>query len=83
MGGDEMTPTPRTDANESITCKEGDPCIAPDFARQLERENFKLRAILAAIADADSKKWGVTFAEFDDQFRPWAQNIARHTLQKP
>jgi hypothetical protein len=31
-------PTPRTDANESITCKEGDPCIAPDFARQLERE---------------------------------------------
>ena len=33
-----MTPTPRTDANESITCKEGDPCIAPDFARQLERD---------------------------------------------
>jgi len=31
-------PTPRTDANESMTCKEGDLCIAPDFARQLERE---------------------------------------------
>ena len=37
-----MTPTPRTDANESITCKEGDPCIAPDFARQLERENAEM-----------------------------------------
>ena len=32
------TPTPRTDANESLTCKEGDPCIAPDFARTLERD---------------------------------------------
>ena len=40
-----MTPTPRTDANESITCKEGDPCIAPDFARQLERENAELADI--------------------------------------
>jgi hypothetical protein len=37
-----MTPTPRTDANESITCKEGDPCIAPDFARQLERDISEL-----------------------------------------
>jgi len=37
-----MTPTPRTDANESITCKEGDLCIAPDFARQLEREITEL-----------------------------------------
>ena len=37
-----MTPTPRTDANESVTCKGGDPCIAPDFARTLERENAEL-----------------------------------------
>lgn len=37
-----MTPTPRTDANESITCKEGDPCIAPDFARQLEHDITEL-----------------------------------------
>ena len=37
-----MTPTPRTDANESITGKEGDPCIAPDFARQLERDISEL-----------------------------------------
>ena len=37
-----MTDTPRTDANESITCKEGDPCIAPDFARQLERDISEL-----------------------------------------
>jgi hypothetical protein len=36
------TPTPRTDANESITCKEGDPCIAPDFARTLERDIAEL-----------------------------------------
>lgn len=42
-----MTPTPRTDANESITCKEGDPCIAPDFARQLERELAVTRKFLA------------------------------------
>jgi len=34
----ETIPTPRCDANESITCKSGDPCIAPGFARQLERE---------------------------------------------
>jgi len=33
-----MSETPRTDANESITCKDGDLCIAPDFARKLERE---------------------------------------------
>ena len=41
------TPTPRTDANESITCKEGDPCIAPDFARQLETELAVTRKFLA------------------------------------
>ena len=40
-------PTPRTDANESITCKEGDPCIAPDFARQLERELTQTKKLLA------------------------------------
>ena len=38
-------PTPETDANESITCKEGDPCIAPDFARQLERERDEAREL--------------------------------------
>lgn len=42
-----MSDTPRTDANESVTCKEGDPCIAPDFARQLERE---LNAAKAALS---------------------------------
>ena len=42
-----MTPTPRTDANESITCKEGDLCIAPDFARQLETELTATRKYLA------------------------------------
>ena len=41
------TPTPRTDANESITCKEGDPCIAPDFARQLETERDELNERLS------------------------------------
>lgn len=38
-----VSDTPRTDANESITTKEGCPCIAPDFARQLEREGNSLR----------------------------------------
>jgi acetate kinase len=33
-----MSDTPRTDANVSITTKEGCETIAPDFARQLERE---------------------------------------------
>lgn len=37
-----MSDTPRTDANESVTCKGGDPCIAPDFARQLERDIAEL-----------------------------------------
>lgn len=54
-----MTPTPRTNANESITCKEGDPCIAPDFARQLERDIAELNerlierqeTLMAAIVD--------------------------------
>lgn len=46
--------TPRTDANESLTCKEGDPCISPDFARQLETELIAMTALadrLAVIAD--------------------------------
>jgi hypothetical protein len=47
------TPTPRTDANESITCKEGDPCIAPDFARQLERENAELLEALESMVAAN------------------------------
>jgi hypothetical protein len=41
-----MTLTPRTDANESITCKEGDLCIAPGFARQLERDIAELNGRL-------------------------------------
>ena len=47
-----MSDTPRTDANESITCKEGDLCIAPDFARKLERELYEARAQLKAAYDA-------------------------------
>lgn len=42
-----MSDTPRTDANESVTCKEGDPCIAPDFARKLERELNDAKAALS------------------------------------
>ena len=42
-----MSDTPRCNANESVTCKEGDLCIAPDFARQLERENKELRQALS------------------------------------
>lgn len=44
--------TPRTDANESITCKEGDPCIAPDFARQLETELQTMTALADRLAKA-------------------------------
>jgi hypothetical protein len=42
-----MSDTPRTDANVSITTKEGCETIAPDFARQLERELNDARAELA------------------------------------
>jgi len=42
--------TPRTDANESITCKEGDPCVAPDFARQLETELIAMTALADRLA---------------------------------
>lgn len=46
-----MSDTPRTDANESITCKEGDLCIAPDFARQLERELNAAKGLIREIRD--------------------------------
>jgi len=42
-----MSDTPRTDANVSITTKEGCETIAPGFARQLERELNDARAELA------------------------------------
>lgn len=49
-------PTPRTDANESVTCKEGDPCIAPDFARQLERDIAELNERLIDRQDTLMKQ---------------------------
>lgn len=55
--------TPRTDANESLTCKEGDPCIAPDFARQLETELIAMTALADRLA--------VAIRERDD----WAQTM--------
>jgi hypothetical protein len=51
-------PTPQTDANESITCKEGDPCIAPDFARQLERERDEARELARELRDAFERFYG-------------------------
>ena len=59
-----MTPTPRTDANESITCKEGDPCIAPDFARQLHADIAELnerlidrqKTLMAALTENQNLK---------------------------
>lgn len=47
-----QTPTPRTDANESLTCKEGSLCIAPDFARTLERELAEKDAQIVALREA-------------------------------
>ena len=44
--------TPRTDANESLTCKEGDPCIAPGFARQLETELAAMTDLADRLAEA-------------------------------
>lgn len=43
--------TPRTDANESLTCKEGDPCIAPGFARQLETELAAMTTLAERLAE--------------------------------
>jgi len=66
------TPTPRTDANESITCKEGDPCIAPDFARQLERERNELLEALENI---------MPYIEGDTKV-PWKPALAAITKAK-
>ncbi len=65
--------TPRTDANESLTCKEGDPCIAPDFARQLERE-------LAAMTDlADRLAEAISQSPYDE---PLAEALAAYENHK-
>jgi hypothetical protein len=69
-------PTPQTDANESITCKEGDPCIAPDFARQLERERDEARELARELRDAFTK--ASAFCTYSDEW--W--NDARKALTK-
>jgi hypothetical protein len=65
--------TPRTDANEILTCKEGDPCIAPGFARQLETE-------LAAMTDlADRLAEAISQSPYDE---PLAEALAAYENHK-
>lgn len=44
----------------------------------VDRDAAKIAAALDAIATADTSKWDV---EVRDQFKQWAQSIARHALQ--
>ena len=66
-----MNDTPRTNEAQFGTGR-----VSVDFARQLERENNRLRAELENIANAKPHTWG----EESDQFQAWAQSRARHTL---
>jgi len=78
------TPTPRTDAAFAEWQEGWDRTeFGPDFARTLERELARerekvrvLRAELTNIAAAKPAHWGDEM----DQFMPWAQSRARHTL---
>ncbi len=61
------TDTPRTDAE--LIRMVNDHCdglyVSPDFARELERENARLREALAAISREASKEWDAMAAPVD------------------
>jgi hypothetical protein len=50
-----MSDTPRTDAQ--IYTDGQDPMVHADFARELERENAKLRAQVLDLADQPPEPW--------------------------
>jgi len=41
-----------------------------------------LLAALEGIASATCEKWEMSYADFKEQFMPWARNIALATLKK-
>jgi hypothetical protein len=51
MNGNEELPTPRTDKIHRECHERGQPGVPTGFARQLERENEKLRELLSRIAE--------------------------------
>lgn len=60
--------------------------VPPETVAQIEREQVMLKlrtthvlAVLESIANADTSKWE---PDMRDQFQQWAQNRARHTLEK-
>ena len=73
------------------SCYEGDVCRADETAR-LERERdaarAEIKAMQEAIKEAHTTLEGIAIAkpsewgEMSDQFKPWAQNRARHALAK-
>lgn len=83
-GGQQMSTTPRTDEQVmDWTTEDGSDIVFASMARELEtelaaeREKVRvLRAELTNIAAANPAHWGDEM----DQFMPWAQNRARHTL---
>ena len=56
----------------------------PEYEADREKVSLRLKVrhlldVLESIANADTRKWE---PDMRDQFQQWAQNRARHTLEK-
>jgi hypothetical protein len=76
-----MTPTPRTDAAETLWNDAGCHVVHADFARQLERENQTFRAAQKACEDCDAPRVD-RIAELERELAEARENEIQHVLSR-